>query len=234
MPFKQTTQQFTPVILGLSLATIDQQAAVEQYLEQSPPPRQAGNIIWLNQIDQPFGIEQWRDLIPNIQSSINNQRLVVTILRADTLSPATQNAMLKTLEEPPAHVQFLLVSIRPNALLPTIQSRCHLLHLDQKNQPVSPAETVDLLNSVVNGSISDALAASDQFKDRDEAKYWLLQTLAWSQQQLGKSSNPEEVKNLDWPTWITALLTAHQQLEQNLHVKLVMDQLFLVLVNKQH
>ena len=43
---------------------------------------------------------------------------------ADALVPAAQNALLKTLEEPPSASVFILVTSRPDALLPTVRSRC--------------------------------------------------------------------------------------------------------------
>lgn len=53
----------------------------------------------------------------------------VVIDAADDLEPAGANALLKNLEEPPAHTAFLLVSHAPERLLPTIRSRCRVLRL---------------------------------------------------------------------------------------------------------
>ncbi len=47
----------------------------------------------------------------------------------DDCNPSAANALLKTLEEPPADTTFLLVSHRPGQLLPTIKSRCHNIAL---------------------------------------------------------------------------------------------------------
>ncbi|WP_157959765.1 AAA family ATPase [Devosia submarina] len=47
----------------------------------------------------------------------------------DDCNPSAANALLKTLEEPPADTTFLLISHRPGRLLPTIKSRCHNLAL---------------------------------------------------------------------------------------------------------
>ncbi|HXE81530.1 MAG TPA: DNA polymerase III subunit [Vicinamibacterales bacterium] len=49
---------------------------------------------------------------------------VVVIDRAEALVSAAQNALLKTLEEPPSSTVFVLVASRPDALLPTVRSRC--------------------------------------------------------------------------------------------------------------
>ncbi len=52
------------------------------------------------------------------------RRRVVIFERADTFNTAAANAFLKTLEEPPAHAQLILISARPDALPATIRSRC--------------------------------------------------------------------------------------------------------------
>ena len=48
---------------------------------------------------------------------------VVIVRRAEEMSPGAANALLKTLEEPPSHTRFVLLSARPGELLPTIRSR---------------------------------------------------------------------------------------------------------------
>ncbi len=52
------------------------------------------------------------------------RRRVVIFERADAFNTAAANAFLKTLEEPPAHAQIILISARPDALPATIRSRC--------------------------------------------------------------------------------------------------------------
>jgi DNA polymerase III subunit delta' len=52
------------------------------------------------------------------------RRRVVVIDDADALMPQAQNALLKTLEEPPPSSIFVLVTSRPDVLLPTVRSRC--------------------------------------------------------------------------------------------------------------
>jgi DNA polymerase III subunit delta' len=52
------------------------------------------------------------------------RRRVVIIRDAEALEPASQNALLKSLEEPPATTVFLLTTAVPGALLPTVRSRC--------------------------------------------------------------------------------------------------------------
>ncbi len=56
-----------------------------------------------------------------------SERRVWVILEAETLTNEAANKLLKSLEEPPAHVYFLLVSDQPERLLPTIASRCQTI-----------------------------------------------------------------------------------------------------------
>src|SRR6185295_4762189 len=70
-------------------------------------------------------IEQVRSAIERaVFRPFEGRRRVTIIDEADALVDAAQNALLKTLEEPlPASV-FILVTSRPDALLPTVRSRC--------------------------------------------------------------------------------------------------------------
>jgi DNA polymerase III subunit delta' len=96
------------------------------------------------------------------------RRRVVVIDEADALQPAAQNALLKTLEEPPPTSIFVLATSRPDLLLVTVRSRCHRLRFG----PLSPADVASVLQTshgldaaaaaaraaVADGSVARALA----------------------------------------------------------------------------
>jgi DNA polymerase-3 subunit delta' len=70
-------------------------------------------------------IEQVRDLGEFLAVGTHRAGLrVILIYPAETMNPNTQNALLKSLEEPPPGTLFLLVSAQPDRLLPTVRSRC--------------------------------------------------------------------------------------------------------------
>ena len=69
------------------------------------------------------------------------RRRVVIVDEADALLPEAQNALLKTLEEPPPASVFVLVTARPDVLLPTVRSRCQRLRFG----PLRQADVADVL-----------------------------------------------------------------------------------------
>jgi DNA polymerase-3 subunit delta' len=134
-------------------------------------------------------IEPVRDVIDRAgYRPFEGRRRVVIIDDADALVPQAQNALLKTLEEPPSASIFLLVSAIPDALLPTVLSRCPRLRFG----PLSPADVAQVLireheysepdahaaAAAADGSIGRALsdASADLAGARDAACQLLEQT----------------------------------------------------------
>jgi DNA polymerase-3 subunit delta' len=117
------------------------------------------------------------------------RRRVVVVDEADAMMGEAQNALLKTLEEPPAASMFVLVTSRPDVLLPTVLSRCQRLRFG----PLSPADVAAVLvrdhgysqadahaaAAAADGSIGAALeGASDDYSAAREAASALLQGVA--------------------------------------------------------
>jgi DNA polymerase III subunit delta' len=70
-------------------------------------------------------IEQVRDLSGFLAVGTHRAGLrVILLYPSEAMNPNTQNALLKSLEEPPPGTAFLLVTTRPEGLLPTVRSRC--------------------------------------------------------------------------------------------------------------
>ncbi|MEJ7615945.1 MAG: DNA polymerase III subunit delta' [Pyrinomonadaceae bacterium] len=72
------------------------------------------------------------------------------IEEADRMNDVAANALLKTLEEPPASSHLMLLSARPAALLPTIRSRCQLVRFT----PLTVTEIAEYLQSSQGGKLS--------------------------------------------------------------------------------
>jgi len=126
--------------------------------------------------------EQVRDAIDrSAYRPFEGKRRVVVIDGADQLVLNAQDAILKTLEEPPSASVFVLVTDRPDVLLPTVRSRCQRLRFG----PLTPSEVADVLMrdhgmsepaaraaaAASDGSIGRAIdgSAEDAMEARDDA-----------------------------------------------------------------
>ncbi|RIY32200.1 hypothetical protein CJP74_05385 [Psittacicella melopsittaci] len=91
--------------------------------------------LHLDDPSKAISIDTVRTMIDRVglEPSISSQN-VVTILDASKLGTKPANAMLKTLEEPPPHTVFLIGLPAGFSILPTIRSRCLVLHLPQPDQ----------------------------------------------------------------------------------------------------
>ncbi|WP_370308922.1 AAA family ATPase [Sphingobium abikonense] len=126
-----------PAVEGHGLAVPDdhpirrliEATAHPDYAELSPIEKDgvaARNIS----VDQVRGLQRLIQSAPSL-----SPRRIVIVDSADDLERGAANALLKTLEEPPADMLFLLVSHAPGRLLPTIRSRCRTLRFDALDEP---------------------------------------------------------------------------------------------------
>ena len=103
-------------------------------------------------------IHQVRDVIDRMMfRPFEGRCRVVIIDQADTLVDQAQNALLKTLEEPPDSSVLVLVTARPDALLPTVRSRCPRLRFGRLG--VADVAAVLERNHGCDAHEADALAA---------------------------------------------------------------------------
>ncbi|MCH4254291.1 MAG: DNA polymerase III subunit gamma/tau [Proteus vulgaris] len=123
-------------------------------------------------------VEDTRELLDNVQYAPARGRFKVYLIdEVHMLSRHSFNALLKTLEEPPEHVKFLLATTDPQKLPVTILSRCLQFHLraldiDQiatQLEKVLTAEHIEndvrarqLIARAADGSMRDALSLTDQ------------------------------------------------------------------------
>ena len=140
----------------------------------------AGRFVDLLELDAASntGVDNMREVLDNAQYAPTVGRYKVYIIdEVHMLSKPAFNSMLKTLEEPPAHIKFILATTDPQKIPVTVLSRC--LQFNLKPMPVQlvashlgevlakenvPAEPLALMQlaRAANGSMRDALSLADQ------------------------------------------------------------------------
>ncbi len=139
-----------------------------------------GRFVDLIEVDAASNtqVDAMRDLLDNAQYAPTAGRFKVYIIdEVHMLSKSAFNAMLKTLEEPPAHVKFILATTDPQKVPVTVLSRClqfnlrqmaspsiigHLQNiLTQENIPYEPT-ALHMIARAAAGSMRDALSLTDQ------------------------------------------------------------------------
>jgi DNA polymerase-3 subunit gamma/tau len=158
-----------------------------------------GRFIDLLEIDaaSKTKVDDTREILDNVQYAPTRGRYKVYLIdEVHMLSRSSFNALLKTLEEPPEHVKFILATTDPQKLPITVLSRCLQFHLkaltvsqiEQKTQQILDAENVPaetgaltLLAKAARGSMRDCLSLTDQSIAQGQGSI----TLANVQQMLG-------------------------------------------------
>ena len=124
------------------------------------------------------GVEQIRDIREKVKFLPSGAKYKIYIIdEVHMLSGSAFNALLKTLEEPPAHAIFILATTEPNRVLPTILSRCqrfdfrpiaisdiykHIKYVcEQENTNIEDEAAIALAESA-EGALRDALSFLDQ------------------------------------------------------------------------
>lgn len=140
----------------------------------------AGRFVDLIEIDAASRtkVEDTREILDNVQYAPTQGRFKIYLIdEVHMLSTHSFNALLKTLEEPPEHVKFLLATTDPQKLPVTILSRClqfHLRHLPvdviserlkeilDHEKITYEASALNLLAQAAHGSMRDGLSLLDQ------------------------------------------------------------------------
>ncbi len=140
---------------------------------------EAGNSFDLHELDAASNnkVDDIRDLLSKVALGTPGRNKVYLLDEVHMLTPGAENALLKTLEEPPSHVTFVLATTEPHKVVPTIRSRTQHLELtllpaEQLRELVSEIaadagltvdeEMTEYVIRAGGGSARDTLSALDQ------------------------------------------------------------------------
>ena len=185
------------------------------------------------------------------QKPIQGDYKVIVIDRADTMQGPAQNSLLKSLEEPPGHVVWILGASQRSKLLLTVQSRLRMVALGKGHPPVDDPLALDLLGDLLAGKVEGVFLSKALLENWQEDYSSLLE--AWIYYLNGVMAYQSGDREVDLPLSCRAdffdlaqnttldrasraLLSVEktrQGLEKNWNPKLALEDLCLTLAGKQ-
>lgn len=178
------------------------------------------NLHWFNLEKENFSIEMVREIISlSSYASYNNESQFYILLHFDLANISAQNALLKTLEEPPEKTTIILTVENQEKLLPTIISRCNLIRINNTNELeiLIDRKFLDLLASQKAFSYGEVVGLTENIKTKDEA----LQLVSNLLKHVNSTSNLKKKHLL-----LQILLDTHRMIEQNVNIKLALENCF--------
>lgn len=160
----------------------------------------------------------------------------VVLEDASNLTIEGQNALLKTLEEPPANAILILGAPSDARFLPTVLSRCQVIRMQQaleKEQQAPEGEGDKLqgyekdIERLVSASIAERFEFVEKLKDREEFLYSLVSFFRQSLHAPRPGLAKLEVKN-----FLQELLQAEEWAAQNVNIRAILEYLMLVMPQK--
>ena len=122
--------QAADIVRGHILVTTDLQAATEELKERLAPAR----VVLFR--EESFKIEAAKAVMQ--EAYISESAIKYIVIAAVEFTTVAQNALLKILEEPPANIEFIVVTPNKANLLPTVRSRLPLVHKEHYHRKTDP------------------------------------------------------------------------------------------------
>ncbi len=177
-------------------------------------------------IEQIRELQRWLSIPP-----LESERKIAVIENAQHLTASCANALLKTLEEPPAYALIILKTNSASRLLPTIRSRLFSiqfpdndkLNTDEKKEWMDDLETMLSKKTYTD---KDIFSFTEQFSDKREELVFVFNTIHQTIRTRMFDSNPVQFNHLEKMFDLT--LTLEQELYQNYgNISLGLDRFFM-------
>ncbi|MCL2204468.1 MAG: hypothetical protein FWB88_11090 [Defluviitaleaceae bacterium] len=187
-----------------------------------------------------IGVDDVREqvLLPMAMKPFTYRCKVFILDKAETLTPAAQNALLKTMEEPAPYGVFLLLAHSVESLLPTVRSRCVVLRHDAgpTEADTQDAERESLVQDITRTAheldILDAMALYKRFEpykeSKESAKHLLDMLYTAYGQTLRERQSPYAFNAVE------AVAHAKKVLAQNGNFQLTIELMLLKICGKLH
>lgn len=187
------------------------------------------NISVINTLGESIKIETVRTIKEQLSFGTYqaNQVRFVVLLHAHLITTPAQNALLKTIEEPPINTQIILVTSTPQKLLTTIRSRCQIISLSSSNDTLHKTDTSKiekLYSQIKTSNQGQKISLAATYKEREDAVQVCSQLLNWFHTELKNKKSTIQLSVITHNC--NTLLSTIKYLEHNCNVLLTMENCF--------
>jgi DNA polymerase III gamma/tau subunit len=177
------------------------------------------------------GIKEARQFIHDLSLMPQSSTILAGIIPdGSLLTPEAQQALLKTIEEPPPHVQLYIGVVSESQLLETIVSRCQLIHLTHDTAYISDddvASCMTTIESLTQATLGERLKIIQSIgKTRDDAKRWIEYAIMCYRKRVKMNDKNLTLRSQDIAI-LHELLSAKQLASNNVHPVQLLEHIYL-------
>lgn len=199
---------------------------IDKLLSEADLKKNHPDVLYFKETDK-LGIEQAREIKQHFSlKPYSALGRAVIIENAAVLTIEAQNALLKTLEEPPAEAILILGASSDANLLPTILSRLEIIHLDTTNIDTLAYNSnyAEDLNKLLSSSIEERFKYVEKLKERQE---FLHAMIYFFRQKMIEPTTPQRPGLAKLKDFLRELLQTEQWAKQNVNIRAILEYLML-------
>ena len=157
-------------------------------------------------------------------SSYDSKKRYFIFFNADSTTLQAQNALLKSIEEPPINTQIVLLTSTLDKLIPTIISRCQVVSLKETETQKNQSEVEEAYQKILNSKHYELIELAGTYKERKDALIFLNSLLNYLNSQLHNENSKQNKIKL--AKHLKILLEAIDLLNKNINIKLALENCF--------
>ena len=213
--------------IGYNEATEFAQAILNSKLENNP------DFISIKTSEKAIKVDEIRELQKDIlKKPINGERKVYVIYEAYKLNLASQNCLLKTLEEPPTYITLILIAPSVYSVIGTVRSRVKAIKISTEIKVSAREEVRDIIDNLKCKNRVEVLKYSEFFdRNKDNVIEILHEMLIYCNSRILEDRNklPNEYfcDTITLARYVTAIDFAEKRISENCNFSMTIDQMLL-------
>lgn len=213
--------------IGYNEATEFAQAILNSKLENNP------DFISIKTSEKAIKVDEIRELQKDIlKKPINGERKVYVISEAYKLNLASQNCLLKTLEEPPTYITLILIAPSVYSVIGTVRSRVKAIKISTEIKVSAREEVRDIIDNLKCKNRVEVLKYSEFFdRNKDNVIEILHEMLIYCNSRILEDRNklPNEYfcDTITLARYVTAIDFAEKRISENCNFSMTIDQMLL-------